>query len=163
MTTFEQIDEAAQPIHGSTDVGADVAAVCLRFILGVIILGHGLQKLGWFKAPGWPSSISEQADFVEFFGYSNTNLMAWLITITEVATGALLLLGLLTPLASIGLAFTMLVAASVHALVFNDPFVAAGGGGSFEPSLGYLMVSILFLAMGPGRFSLDKAIFGQRA
>ncbi len=159
MTTFEQIDEAAQPIHGSTDVGADVAAVCLRFILGVIILGHGLQKLGWFKAPGWPSNIGEQADLVKLFGYSNTNLMAWLITITEVTTGALLLLGLLTPLASaaiVGVGFQFAAGLQWDGGLFGNETT-----GGFDQTLVLVFAGAALGFIGAGRYSLDSRMPGS--
>ena len=79
-----------------------MAAGCLRFILGIVYLGHGLQKLGWFKGPGWPASINDEAEFIGLFGYSHIHLMAWLVTISEVAVGVLLLFGLLIPLAVAG-------------------------------------------------------------
>lgn len=36
------------------------------------------------------------------------------------------------------------------------------GGMSYEPALVYFGIAILFLALAPGRFSLDKKIFGER-
>ena len=45
----------------------------------------------------------------------------------------------------------------------GDAFVATGPGQmSYEPALGYLVLAILFLALGPGRMSLDRFIFGER-
>ena len=127
------------------------ALLLLRLTMGIAFVLHGWGKI---QSPfSWmPEGALAVPGFFQF-----------LAAVSEFGGGIALILGLLTPLASIGLAFTMLVAASVHALVFNDPFVASGGGGSFEPSLGYLMVSILLIAMGPGRFSLDRAIFGERS
>ena len=154
MTTLEQVDEAARPAAGQSDIGVDVAAVCLRFILGIIVLGHGLQKAGWFKAPGWPTSISEQADFVGFFGYSDTNLMAWLITITEVAAGVLLLLGLLTPLAAaavIGVGFQFAAGPQWDGGLFGNEST-----GGFDQSLILMFAGAALGFIGAGRYSLDS-------
>ena len=156
ITTSEQAGETTQSAPSRPDVGLDVAAVCLRFILGIILLGHGLQKVGWFKSPGWPSSISEQVDLVGFFGYSHTNLMAWLITITEVASGSLLLLGLFTPLA----------AAAIIGIGFQGAAGPQWPGGLFgnESAAGLdysliLMVAATALAfIGAGRYSLDSRL-----
>src|SRR5262245_61626549 len=51
--------------------GADVGLLVLRLGVGVVLLGHGLQKLGWFKGGGYPSSISAQKQFLAIFGYSS--------------------------------------------------------------------------------------------
>lgn len=86
----------------SASFEGDVAALLLRLVLGVVLLGHALQKLGWFEGGGYPTSIDTQADVVKFFGYDHTHLMAWLITLTEDVSGSFLLAGLLTPLAAAG-------------------------------------------------------------
>jgi len=64
-------------------------------------------------------------------------------------------------LASIGLAVTMVVATSFHYFILSDPFVSLEGG-SYELALVYLAISLVFLALGPGKFSIDRAIFGER-
>jgi len=159
MTTVEQVEEGPQPTAGQSDtgrpdIGVDVAAVCLRFVLGILFLGHGLQKAGWFKAPGWPSSISEQADFVGFFGYSDTNLMAWLITVTEVTAGALFLLGLLTPLAAaaaIGVGFQFVAGPQWDGGLFGNETT-----GGFDQALVLTLAAVALGFIGAGRFSLDS-------
>jgi putative oxidoreductase len=72
------------------------------------------------------------------------------------------ILGLLTPLASLGIASTMAVAFSFHAVVRGDPFVSMTGGPSFELAAVYFCVALLLLAAGPGRVSLDRTLFGPR-
>ena len=72
------------------------------------------------------------------------------------------ILGLLTPLASFGLACTMAVAVWMHAVVRGDPFVPSGPGGSYELASIYLGIAILLLLSGPGRFSMDRAVFGKK-
>jgi putative oxidoreductase len=47
-------------------------------------------------------------------------------------------------------------------MIMKDPFVNMTGGSSYEPALVFLGISILFLALGPGRFSIDQKIFGER-
>jgi putative oxidoreductase len=86
-----------------------------------------------------------------------------LAALAEFGGGLAWILGLLTPLASLGLAITMAVAVAMHAFVLGDPFVATGPGGSaFEPAAIYFCISLLLMAAGPGRVSLDRKIFGPR-
>lgn len=153
MTTSEQVEESAGPTAVHSDVGVDVAAIGLRLLLGVVLLGHGLQKAGWFKAPGWPSSIDEQADFVGLFGYSHTHLMAWLITITEVASGALLLLGLLTPLATaaiIGIGFQFAAGPQWSGGLFGND-----SSSGLDSTLLLMVAAAALGFIGAGRYSLD--------
>ncbi len=56
----------------------------------------------------------------------------------------------------------MAIAVFMHAFKWGDPFVASGGGSSYELALVYLVISILLFGLGPGRMSLDRVIFGSR-
>jgi len=46
--------------------------------------------------------------------------------------------------------------------VRGDPFVSMTGGPSFELSLVFLTVAVLTSLAGPGRFSVDRKLFGSR-
>jgi uncharacterized membrane protein YphA (DoxX/SURF4 family) len=74
-----------------------------------------------------------------------------------------LILGLLLPVAVIGIAVTMVVATIFVAVKMKAPFISQSGGLSFELSSVYLFVAILLLFAGAGRLSLDALIFGTRA
>ncbi|MBI2924092.1 MAG: DoxX family protein [Verrucomicrobia bacterium] len=123
----------------------------LRLVAGLAFMFHGYGKIqnpfGWMgDNAGVPGLFQALAAVSEFGGG-----LAWM-------------LGLLTPLASVGLACTMTVAASLHAFVLHDPFVAAGPGkGSYELACVYLCVAVLLLLAGPGRFSADRVVFGEKA
>ena len=84
---------------------------------------------------------------------------------SEFVGGAALILGLLTPLASLGLAGTMAAAIGMVHVPKGDPFVSPPGwkGGSWELAAVYLAAVVLLLLAGPGRLSLDALLFGKRA
>lgn len=126
------------------------ALLFLRLTMGIAFLYHGSGKIA---APfGWMPAEAGVPGVLQF-----------LAAISEFGGGLALILGLLMPLACLGLICTMLVATSMHAFVMHDPFVNMTGGSSFEPALGYLATSLMFLAVGPGKFSADAKIFGTRA
>ena len=137
-----------QPLRLSARVSAGL--LVLRLVAGLAFVIHGYGKiqnpLGWMGPnAGFPGFLQALAAVSEFGGG-----LAWM-------------LGLLTPLASFGLACTMTVAIWMHAAVLHDPFVALQGGRSWELAGVYLCVAVLFLLAGPGRFSLDRVAFGENA
>lgn len=56
----------------------------------------------------------------------------FLAALSEFGGGIALIIGFLTPIASLGIAFTMAVATFFHEVVMKDPFVNLTGGSSFE-------------------------------
>jgi len=126
-----------------------IVLLLIRLVVGIAFILHGSQKIQ--NPTGWMGPDSAFAGFFQF-----------LAAISEFGGGILLVLGLLTPLASFGIACTMTVAVYMHLIVRNDPFVNLTGGSSFELPLTFLCINILFLVMGPGKFSIDKKIFGEQ-
>lgn len=130
---------------------ASTALLILRLIAGVAFIMHGWGKIqtptSWLPA-GAPIHIPP--------------IFQLLAAVSEFVGGIAWLLGFITPLASLGLTITMLVATGVHMLVFKDPFVNPTIGSSYEPALVYVGISLILLGVGPGKFSLDKMIFGEK-
>ena len=122
----------------------------LRVIAGLAFMFHGYGKIQHpFNWMGPDASVP--------------GILQALAAVSEFGGGLAWILGVLTPLASFGMACTMVVAVWLHAFKLNDPFVAKGpGGGSYELASVYLSLSILFLLAGPGRFSLDRLLFGEK-
>lgn len=118
----------------------------LRLVAGLAFILHG-----WGKIQSPMSWMGPNATIPGIFQA--------LAAISEFGGGIAWILGLLTPLASFGLACTMAVAVYFHAIAMGDPFV---GPKSYELASIYFCVSILLLCAGPGRFSADRAIFGER-
>ena len=136
-----------RPLYWSTaDTRTSTGLLLLRLVAGLGFIFHGWGKI---QAPfSWMGPDAPVPGFLQF-----------LAAISEFGGGILWILGLLTPLASLGIAFTMLGALFMVHIPNGDPFV---GQGSFELPLVYLMVAALFLLAGPGRFSLDAQLFGAK-
>ena len=128
---------------------ASSALLILRLIAGTAFVIHGWGKM---QNPfGW---MGPQAPVPGFFQF--------LAAISEFGGGIAWILGFLTPFASLGIGCTMAVAVFTHLTVMKDPFVNPTGGGAYELALVYLGIAVLILTMGPGKFSLDAKVFGER-
>jgi putative oxidoreductase len=134
--------------------GLDVGLLILRLVLGAVFLGHGLQKLGWFKGGGYPSSLSEQEVFLSILGYSSTRFLAWVVTMSEVVAGIWFLLGALTPLgaaAAVGIMFQF-----VGGVEWGGGLLGNRTQGGFEFSLITLAGAAALAFGGPGSISIDS-------
>jgi putative oxidoreductase len=138
-----------QPVPQS--ILASAALLVLRLIMGIAFTYHGWGKIQTPFAWVPPQSPVHIPSFFQF-----------LAALSEFGGGIALILGFLTPIASLGLTCTMAVAVYLHSIVMKDPFVNMTVGPSYEPALVYLGISILFLVLGPGKFSLDNKTFGER-
>jgi putative oxidoreductase len=131
-------------------VFASVALLLLRLIAGTAFILHGWGKIQHpFDWMGTEAGVP--------------GIFQFLAALSEFGGGIAWVLGLLTPLASLGIASTMAVAVFFHLVLGGDPFVNDTGGPAYEPALVYFGISILVLALGPGRFSLDARVFGNRS
>ncbi len=125
----------------------DLALLILRLTVGLLVAGHGAQKLfSWFggggreKTAGWLGSI----------GFRPGHVWAWLSGGSEFFGGLSLALGFLNPLGSIAISASMLMAIwKVH-----WPKVWSSNGG-FELPLSYLAVAVAVGINGPGLYALD--------
>jgi putative oxidoreductase len=119
----------------------------LRIVAGLAMMMHGWGKI---QAPmSWMGA-----------GAPVPGIFQALAALSEFGGGLFWILGLLTPLASLGIFFTMAVATYTHAIQRGDPFV--GTGPTYEPALLFLSIAVLFFAAGPGRYSVDQKVFGSR-
>jgi putative oxidoreductase len=82
-----------------------------------------------------------------------------LAALSEFGGGLALVLGLLTPLAMLGVLCTMGYAAFFH-ISSGDPFV--GFPRSWEPAALFFVIALCVLLAGPGRYSLDAQLFRRR-
>lgn len=128
----------------------DAGLFVLRLVVGLLLVGHGSQKLfGWFGGFG----LRGTAGFLDSMGYRPGVLFAVLAGISEVVGGLLLVLGLATPLGAALVVATMSNAYAAHA---GKGVWAQNGGWEYLLVLG-AAAAALSLA-GPGAWSLDAAI-----
>jgi putative oxidoreductase len=136
-------------------VGGPGAAglLLLRLVMGAAFVLHGLPKIqspldwmGKMGAPNPPPAFLQAAAAVAEFG-----------------GGLALVLGVLTPLAALGIICTMATAILMVHTPTTHPFVGPPDKGPYEPPLVYLACAVMFLLVGPGRISLDWLLFGRPA
>ena len=119
----------------------DVATLFLRLFVGCMMLMHG-----WAKIVAFPTLA---ATFPDPLGMGSTVSLV-MILLADVGCSVLLILGLLTRLATLPLIFGMVVVTFV--IHGADPFAAK------ELSILYIGMYIVLLLIGGGRFSLDEMI-----
>jgi len=125
-------------------VGPNVAILLLRIGAASLMLTHGIPKLlkileGDFSF-GDPIGIGPTASLI-------------LVAFAEAICGTLVLIGLMTRVSLIPLIITMIVAVFVaHA---GDPF------SDKELGLFFLITFIVLFLTGPGKYSLDRKLFGK--
>ena len=126
----------------------EIGLLLIRVVLGGIMVAHGAQKLfGWFGGPG----LAGTGGWLEAMGLRPARAWAGLTGLAEFGGGALLILGLLTPLGAAAVAGVMLVAiATVH---WGNGFFKSNGG--YEFNLLIVAAAIALAITGPGTISID--------
>jgi putative oxidoreductase len=127
-------------------VALSLGLLVVRVVMGAAFMFHGWPKIqnpmGWMGDKATvPPALQAAAAVSEFCG------------------GALIIPGLLTRLAALGLACTMAVAASTVHIKSGHAFVGKPGEPSWELAAIYFACAVLLLLAGPGLFSLDALLF----
>ncbi|AZU59999.1 DoxX family protein [Neobacillus mesonae] len=130
----------------------NLGLLLIRLVIGVLFIGHGAQKLfGWFGGYG----LKGTGGWFESIGMKPGVTMALFAGLTELIGGILFVLGLLTSLAGIMIAGTMVMAiVKVHAA--NGLWATSNG---YEYNLTLLAVAIGIALIGPGHYALDAFLF----
>ena len=117
----------------------DTAVLIARVGIGALMLTHGIPKMAMLFSGG-------PVQFPPVLGLS-AGLSLGLAVFAEVICSILLLVGFATRLAVIPLIITMLIAALlIHAA---NPIAMK------EPALHYLLVYVMLLLTGSGKYSMD--------
>lgn len=132
----------------AADVDAvNLALFVLRVSLGAMMVAHGVNKVngGIDGTAGWFASM----------GMRPGRFHAWLAALTEIGAGALMVLGLLTPLAAAAF-ISLMIVAHVVAHRRNGFFIFnAGQGWEYVAMIGVTAFAVG--SIGPGEWSLDDA------
>lgn len=123
----------------------------LRTAVGGLFMAHGAQKLfGVLDGPG----IEGTKGMMGALGFKPADRAAYLVGGSELGGGALLTLGLLTPVGSAAIIGSMVQAIrTVHGA--KGPWNTDGG---WEYNAVLAVAALLLAADGPGALSLDEAL-----
>ncbi|MBY0504486.1 MAG: DoxX family protein [Bryobacteraceae bacterium] len=127
---------------------AGMAMLLLRCFVGVAFLFHGGGKTGelenFAREFDVPFALAAAAAYAQLLG------------------AVILIVGIVTPMGSLLIASTMLVA--VSKLIQRGEVFVNPSGHSWEAPAFYLVAAVVILLLGPGRYSLDGYLGGpQRA
>lgn len=136
----------------STLDGSEIAGLeaplyaAFRVLVGVLFLQHGVQKL--FGLFGGVDGSGATAPLISVYGVAG---------VVEFFGGLLIAVGVLTRLVALIAAGDM-IAAQLIAHVPEGLVPIQNGG---ELSLLYLAAFLAIIAYGPGRYSVDRLVFGR--
>jgi putative oxidoreductase len=149
------VDQRAERFHeelgGNTTrfgwtLGADLGLLILRLCLGADLLIRGAHTL--FGVLGGPGP-EDFARILAAMGYQQSSTLSLVTGGTQMASGALLVLGLFTPLAAAG---ALALMANLVFLNLHGGFFAPDGI-EFPVAVGVIALVLMFA--GPGRVALD--------
>lgn len=125
---------------------SDFAKLLLRFMVGILMLFHGIAKLnhgissieGLLTINNWPL------------------FLAYGVYIGEILAPIFLIIGFQTRLASFTIALTM--AFAIYLVHSTDIFeITKTGGWAIELQMMYLLSSVSIMFLGAGKISFDKS------
>jgi putative oxidoreductase len=128
---------------------AEFAPLVVRVIAGVIMAGHGFQKL-----QAGPANFG---GFLAQLGVPLPTLMGYVVTLVELVGGILLIVGLFSRLAALLLTIDLVVAillVKVNVGLIAPPQQGAGA----ELDLALIAGFLVIVFAGPGSLSLDRTL-----
>src|SRR5207244_12903880 len=138
------------------DTNGDWVLTIVRFVLGVVLFAHGAQKLlGWFGGPGLGATLRTFRDELRI-----PIPLACLAIAAEFFGGLGLIVGLLTRIAALGIAITMVVAALMVHLKYGFFLNWFGNkpGHGIEYHLVVIALALVVIVKGAGDFFFDSAL-----
>jgi putative oxidoreductase len=137
----------------------DTTTMILRILLGIVYFPHGMQKLlGWYGGPGFGGAMQM---FTTNLGIPA--VFAFLAIMAEGLGSLGLITGFLTRVAAFGIAVDMTVA--VYMLHWQNGFFMNWFGNQkgegFEYHILVVVIALVLMVRGGGKWSIDKAIAGK--
>ena len=142
---------AIRSLSTSTPSQQQLGIAIIRIVTGIIFAVHGSQKLFVYGFVGVTGAFAKM-------GVPLPGLMGPFIALLEFFGGLALIIGLLTRIAALGLAFNMLGAILLVHLAAGF-FLPAG----YEYPLTLFATSLGLVLAGPGSLSVDASIASRRA
>lgn len=137
----------------------DITLTILRVILGIVLLGHGLQKaFGLFGGFGWTNTIH--------YFTGTAGIPAWLggfVIIIETLGAGLLILGFAGRLNAL-LMIAVIIGAFFVDHISNGFFMNWLGnqkGEGYEFDLLFIAMAVVLTIKGSGKFSVDRLLSNQ--
>jgi putative oxidoreductase len=130
-------------LQGIFGVTTSFAFVVLRVAIGIIFVAHGYQKI--------KGGVPKFGAMLQKLAVPFPSVLAYVVAYTEFLGGLALILGFATPLASVLIAATMVVAIVKVKL-------SKGLLGGYEFDLALLAAVIALALAGPGALSIDHLI-----
>jgi putative oxidoreductase len=141
---------ATRSLFSATLAQQQLGIAIIRIVTGIVFAAHGGQKLFVYGFAGVTGAFAKM-------GVPMPGLMGPFIALLEFFGGIALIIGLLTRLAALGLAFDMLGAILLVHLA-GGFFLPAG----YEFALTLFAASLALAVGGPGSLSVDAALARRR-
>ena len=125
--------------QSTSDTCVSIGLLAIRLIVGIAFILHGYDK--FMNAFTWMGPDAPVPGILQA-----------LAALAEFGGGIAFILGLLTPLAAIGLIFTMAGAIYFH-VSKGDGFVQG-----YELAAVYLVMALAIMLAGPGKYAIDHII-----
>lgn len=126
---------------------SDLGKLILRLTLGILMLPHGIHKIGPDGLAGIQGMLAS-SNLPTFLAYGTL--------IGEILCPILLIIGLFTRASAFVLAITMVVAILMVHTGHFFAFDAKTGGWIAESAVFYFLVSIAVMFLGSGRFAIRR-------